>query len=702
MTPRSRRLAAEVAAVALVAAALVSLAPPGPQPAAFGAGQSPAVSVLLTTISPVAPSSTSTLTLAGTLVNQASSPISGLQIQLGMGSLIPDLETLDADMATPPEPSALVSGGTVSAPTTLPAGARAHFEIQVPIIDLPDVSPAFSGVYPLELLLSGTLGGVAQPVGDASTFLPYFPDQPSGAIQVLWLWPVAGTPPVNAAGELATSALPRSVAPGGRLARLVATPLPAAGGRALAPVTWVVDPALLQAVALLAHGGYRVAGQTTLRGPDPAAQALLASLRAQVRAPGAAVVSLPYADVDVDALARTPLVADIGNAVQKGVADTARLLGVDPDRSVTWPPGGAVTQSALDALAGAGISTLVLRGDALPVNPQAIQPPTPTALAVVKTESSSVRALVADTGLAQLLAAGPTGAPTARMAEQLFLAETAMITAEQPGGTPRLVVLSPPRGFDPDPAFLRSLLAATTEVPWMHPVTLGQALAESATSARLALTYPAADARAQLSGALLAHVAALRASLAELRGILPANQQITPALDDALFRAESAAWRTDPAGSRALQDGVAAQIQSVLERIQLSSSPTVTLASSSAMLPVTLSNGLTYPVTVGVRLSTTAQGVLRRSPVSLQTVPPGARVRVDIAARVERSGTFPAELSLTYPDGRPLHPPVQLVLRSTAYGALAVQITVGALAVLVLALLVRAVRRLRALRARAA
>jgi hypothetical protein len=66
-----------------------------------------------------------------------------------------------------------------------------------------------------------------------------------------------------------------------------------------------------------------------------------------------------------------------------------------------------------------------------------------------------------------------------------------------------------------------------------------------------------------------------------------------------------------------------------------------------------------------------------------------------MAVKVQRAGRFQVDAMLATPDGTPLGQPVRLQVRSTALGGIGVTITLVATGILVVALVVRFVRRFR-------
>jgi heme/copper-type cytochrome/quinol oxidase subunit 2 len=123
---------------------------------------------------------------------------------------------------------------------------------------------------------------------------------------------------------------------------------------------------------------------------------------------------------------------------------------------------------------------------------------------------------------------------------------------------------------------------------------------------------------------------------------------------------------------------------------------TYTLASNSAPLFVTVVNSLPVPVTVQVSIQT-VNNIVGFSAQTLQheTIPARQQVSLRMAVKVQRAGRFQVDATLATPDGAPLGQPVRLQVRSTALGGIGVTITLVATGILVVALVVRFVRRFR-------
>lgn len=718
-------------------ALLMPLALAGPAQAQDAEPEAP-VRVGVEVLLPKAPQPGDDLQLAGTLRNTGTAPVRDLQVRLRKGAQLisrSQLALADEEGA----PTNRVPGTEVELEVDLGPGEQTRFDLRTTVDRLG--LPASDGVWPLALEVRGRVGddGSRTSVGLASTFLPWFGDGlPAGTTRLAWLWPVTDEPrsaprATRRGPLLLDDELAGSFADGGRLTRLLrsarggeanrcdarparpegAPPLPAPTTPCRAepvPVTYALDPDLA-ATAVGMSGGYdvRLDADTTEPGTgDAAAATWVDRLREAVRAPGAGLVALPWADLDVVSLAGggSELRDDIGFAVRIGAEEVDRRTGVAPLGGLAVAPAGRVGSSALEQYASAGARAVVLSEHALPPRParQARTSGTRTPLPVT---TGPLTGLVVDEGLSRLLQPARETWQGARLAEQRFLVETAIVAAERPDDT-RTLLVAPPRGADLVPTFVAEALRDTGRVPWLCPVRLAD-VAEG-TEACPGAT-PSAAAVAEPRGAPLApeDVQRLPASqLDQLARTRDRIDQLTLAVlrtsDDAAdtrrrlltgaFRAESSAWR-DPERrtrgrflTRLLGDDVA----DLSGRVRALTGP-VTLTSSSGALTVDVENTFDQAVTVRVRLRSPNEARLSTSDSEVQVVP--ARTSVQVRMRVEprTSGRFPVEAQLLDRDGRPFGEPSRFVLRSTRYGAVALAVTGVAAGVLLVAVGVRILRR---------
>jgi hypothetical protein len=175
---------------------------------------------------------------------------------------------------------------------------------------------------------------------------------------------------------------------------------------------------------------------------------------------------------------------------------------------------------------------------------------------------------------------------------------------------------------------------------------------------------------------------------------------VTGPLESELDRACSAFWRgTAAQGGLALRQDVRARLGVLLSGVSAQVAGQVLVTGSSGRLPVQLENRLPYPVHVRVRLD--SPGTTRIVPVSAEFTIPAApagsttKSQQSLAITSRSAGRFPVQLQLQTTRGEVLGSVHPVEIRSQNYGPVAVGITAGALFVLVVALLVRALRALR-------
>jgi small-conductance mechanosensitive channel len=165
----------------------------------------------------------------------------------------------------------------------------------------------------------------------------------------------------------------------------------------------------------------------------------------------------------------------------------------------------------------------------------------------------------------------------------------------------------------------------------------------------------------------------------------------------AIQASESAGWANDPESADTFSSRLGDEVTALTRSIQIvrPSRGSYSLASSSAPLLVTVLNTLPVAVTIRVALSS-ARGVAGfRADQVVQTIPANSRRTIKVQAHVSRSGRFRIDAQLSSPAGGALGEPLELTIYSSALGTIGVVITIIALAVLVLALINRFVRRWR-------
>ena len=681
------------------------------------------LAVSITGVTPqFATSTTSTVTVSGTLTNHTGSTLSGIQVQLQWYPLT-FLTRSGMDSFARGGPVSLQYGqvsletvGDTSLSQALANGATTHWTVSFNLSQsLYD--PAL-GDYPLQVLATSSTNGYQ---GTSRTFLPYWTGSGSATpLKVAWIWPLIDTPQQGACPQtLATNSLDGSFAANGRLSTLLKAGLKYASTDDL---TWAIDPALLSDATVMTHG-YDTGGNATCtdRTPLPASAAASSWLSELTGTAGQPAFLTPYADVDAAALSHAGLDADLASAYRLGDAVASKILpstfGSSADGTgsgtalpVAWPADGTADAGVLTSLARAGgINTVVLSSDELPTS----TPPYENALARTKTSTGTdMSALLADSEITSILGSASAGSSAGAQfaAAQDFLAQTAMIVAEGPNAPSRSLVVAPPTGWDPSPAEAAELLTLTKKAPWLRVADLGTLA--SATAKLPAERLP----NRRVSGAELSekdgYVGQLRsldANVTQFEGILsdPPKSYLTM-LAAAVAVTQSSAWRGSgsPGGWLALTE-LAKYITDLHNTVVLIPVKKILLAGASGTTLASVQNGLNqsylpaHGLQIAVRVVASAElgsSLKVTSPSDATVVNPGMTQSVRLVLHSTTIGTTTLRLQLQAKDGSPLtwpHASEPLSVEVTRFGRLILVIIFGALGVLVLATVLRLRRKRR-------
>ncbi|MFL6097636.1 MAG: DUF6049 family protein, partial [Blastococcus sp.] len=662
------------------------------------------------------------VTVTGTLTNTGRSPITALSVRLQRGQVLTTRDELAA-ASRDRKPATAVLPSFRPVHGALAPGRPIEFSYTV---NADELRLDRDGVYPVLLNVNGTVDGDQRRVGELPTYLVQPPVVPAASTAVGWLWPLTERSHRGPTGEFLDDGLADSIGPDGRLDRALAVieRLPgttAPGGTQIVPaipVTLAIDPALVEELELMAAGPYAVDGVAGAgRGTDAAAAFLRRLVAVAAVHP---VVALPYGDVDVDSLHAAGLSSVVlrslpgssGAAAQDPVPDRAAAsptptgqtggaptptadgaagariladaLDVKPRTDLAWAADGTVRPDALVSLRSGGIDRLVLSSAGLTEGETAVglSGSRATAHTSVTTGAGPVETLVADPTLSAIVGTAEQAPGGARMAEQRYLAELAVLSLQAPAGTEQTVLVAPPRDVDAGPEGAGAMMADTAGFLWLRPSGTDELLASPAAPAG---DLAAPDGPAGLDPAGLADITAAEALREDLAGAVVDNPDAAlQAYDAAIARTTSVAWRTDAAGFRDAAHAMRSTMERLRSRVTLlaPADGTYSLGSSDAPLVLTVRNDL--PVAVRVLLEVKARGNrgLSISDIGAQTLAPGQRTTLQVPTQVRQSGGFAVSAQLTTPSGAPLGDRISLQVKSTTYGSISLLITVGAAALL--------------------
>jgi len=680
-------LTSGVAGAGLLAPGAAALAP-ATAPATAPAKDGDPLLVHIDAMTPVLPPS-GDVEIAGTVTNVSDETFTRVNLHaFSSEQPIPDALSLSQSALVDPT---LFVGDRVTVPGTfdtideLAPGASATFLDSVPVELL--ATSGEPGVYWIGIHALGDSSVPRDLVADgrARTFIPREPSGGGQAREASVILPIRSRVWFDGDGAVAgTERWARRLAEGGSLDGV----LDMADSAGSAPYSWLVDPAVLHALARLARGNppRSLAPDPNVPGQEPApaepsedgeetpgtpGETLIPTqaaptdepteAEAQLAASAAAwlerfkllvgatpVLTLPYGDIDVSAAIRNDRTR-FDQAVQRGAEVMADLIL--PSQPAVAPESDLLSPEAIAAVPQ---GTTILLGD----NAFAIPPTSPTS--VVRLLGHEV--VVTSTG-AEAGGPGPTAANDPLALRQRLLSEAALrLEADD---TAPLVVTLPTvwRGEDAASFF------TDLEQSWLDLVPFGDVAARTPKGVPAAtLTYTDDDIAEELprESFSAANRAGEAATLLE-QVIIPVTTVEAQVRDEVLVTL-SEQHRERPGLAVAAAERVEDSIRADLGMVEIEAPPAVTLSSDSGPLGVTLVNGLDQPVEVKVQVRT--DGELTLSGGGVRRLGPGARSVVRFEATTSRAGVHNVRLAVTSLDGVPLGSFDSLPIRAARVSAL--------------------------------
>jgi hypothetical protein len=586
----------------------------------------------------------------------------------------------------------LFKDGQFAAIGDLLPGQSTPFRISLPVKDLP-ISGApgvyWIGVHALGQDAAGR-DGVAD--GRARTFIPLVNGSAHGSVALVV--PLRERVRRDRVGKLLdTSAWATTLGDEGRLERVAAL-LDSAGG---VPVTMLVDPAVIDAVASIAADNPALSlgtapAEPTPESPSPStddatpASRTLDRLDADDRAAATrwlaqvkrastlqTVLGLGYADPDTAALARQrPSL--VGLAAKESAA-AFKQLGIDEVPTVA-PASGWLDDEALTAVPA---DTMVLVSDhAAPRTRNHWRTPEGHDLVFADEQASAG-------------GPGPTEPFDALAVRQRIVSDAALRALDGDRG-PMVVEL--PARWDPGTNWQSADLFGGLRLPWLDLVPLAPTPVQTTPTFDAALGYPAAERRAEVGPANVSAARSLVSTATVFGQLLRSTNDVRHGLIGVALEAVSTHARRDPARARAEVLGTNTAMRDRLAKVAVVGTDLSTLSGGSGTLTVTLVNGLDQPVTVGVEPRTSSPDVQIRAPKPLDLAP-GQRSVLRLRATASSIGVHEVTVTPVTAEGTALGTPLTFTLRASEVGKLIWAVLIGGGALLVVMILRRIVRGFR-------
>ena len=643
------------------------------------------------------------------LINDGDTAVSGFIVRVGVSGRTGSRSELHATFD--PEPLSFEASSfsiEEHSDRSLEPGATLELEIDEPIEILSSMANAEDGgVYPLRI---GVVDAASfEEIGAATTHLLYYPEPPEVPLNLVLALPLGTTPAMGPADVFARDdedrwPLEEAVGAEGWLTGMVeAIDLATDRGLRLgiAPI-----PRSLEELRAMA-AGYRRAdpsGSTETVAPSDrpsrAAQEVIDRIRSLVRPGRNQPLQTPYSFPDLTALTeQEDFISSFVSQIDLGREVASDVLGIELNDRWLFPPGGRVDLATLDDLRLAegrfdrtffgaesfeGLFDPALEGCPLPGLSF-------TCTVTVPGEQGETRGYIVDSDLqARVTALQRTGT---RSDLQRLFAETAMIREEQPGVANRTVQVTLSAPWEPGPGLSKKLFLGLARAPWLRTVTPARGLTlveDTHTSPVVQNIDPLPNRPDDAFWDELVEAEGIVDQYASIVGSAEPLQRVQRLRRDLLVAQSRLWWRSDDLATRGAEYAQTArdEAQDEMDKIRLEGVEEITFTARQGEIQLQLVNGTGYPVTLDVEMDSPDLELDRRT-IS-ETFDSQTRV-ITLQAEAQTSGIFTATARVLTPSGFEIHSKA-IEVRSTQFNQVAVALTLGALAFLIVFYLVRVFR----------
>ncbi|MEU8993551.1 DUF6049 family protein [Streptomyces caniferus] len=651
------------------------------------------VDVTIDSMSPSAPSKGDTVSVSGTLTNDGRSTITDAHVGMHRGSTLGGRSSIEnASRRTgyvPGTDGEEIKGHTEKIGKLEPGVSRA-FSLSVPVKDL---HLGDNGVYGIGISLSGRSQAApyGQVLGFDRTFLPWQAAGSGKKTQLTYMWPLISRTHLTAETDADAQQTPvfrnddlaAELAPGGRLQQMVAL------GKNL-PVTFVIDPDLLATVDAMTKS-YRVNGPDGPMGKNQAvAKQWLHDLEEAVKSHE--VVALPFADPDLASLAHQgkhvpSALSHLGPATDLADKTVDTILGVKPRTDFAWPVDGAIDSSIVDVATSAGAHNVITRSDSLRDADRLSY--TPTAARPIGGGNTAV---VADAQLSRAFEGDMSKAGDSAHAVQEFLAQTQMISLEDPGRQ-RSIVVAPQRmpSVSQAHAMATALRNLDESDSWAQSLNLGgaaKAKPDAAANRHVpsGAAYPSSLRRQELPVNAFRQIQGTQAALDDFQVILAQPERVVTPFGNAMMREMSTEWRGEATGARSYRHSVRNYLEGLTKKVHLIQKSGATLSGRSATIPVTVQNNLVQGVKdMTLKLSSSQPNRLDAGKSQQITVDGGHSQSFKFDTTANANGRAWVTAQLYTADGKPYGEPMMFQVNVTEITATVMLVIAGGVLLLVLA-----------------
>ena len=611
--------------------------------------------------------------------------------------------------------------------TRIAPGGSELVTIDEPIASFSTLAVATEGgVYPATYRLQDASG--FQDLDFVSSPVVYYPQTPETPLDVVMLLPMNDDPSIAPDGQLVEDEegsvpLQEAAADGGWftgwLDALESTAVPAPlerdrdgeGGRrkrnrrnppppprplrlALAPT-----PRLLEELADMSDG-YTTPSGDDLGEQSPEARGAAAALdrfKALLAEDTIEPVLVPYSFPDIPTLLERLGLEHALAQMSTATTVVRETTGVNLNDPWFFPPAGRIDERTLQQLQDAryGAKTF-FSGTAIPFSDDPTDSGCPdsspsfTCPISIETVTGMARGFVTDQEIAERLSFLQAGTDD-RVYLQQFFAETSMIHEELPAVAGRVVQVTTPSLWHPTPRLARVLLQGLQDAPWIRTVTPDEAFKGDVEVERREIIETADQLENTPDTTYFEAISQADEVIDSYGTMVPPTSERLRRLSRNVLVSESRTWWRDPLAGTSYATGSSEEARAEMEKVRITVAEGTTFTSRSGAILLLVSNSATYPVKVAIRFD--SPGLEFDRTAIIDTYEPG-NTDLTVDARATSSGGFPLAVSLETIDGFVISTQ-EITITSTSFNEIALGITIGALAFLVLFYVVRAVRKRR-------
>jgi hypothetical protein len=284
-----------------------------------------------------------------------------------------------------------------------------------------------------------------------------------------------------------------------------------------------------------------------------------------------------------------------------------------------------------------------------------------------------LRTAAADTGLTEHFSEKTPALAVARL-----LADLTMLYRDDPTVAQRGVVMAPPRSWLPSSPLVEGVLAALAESPILQPVTVGdffERTRPSTARGRVLVRRPVAPPSPPTTGLPAGSIRSSRRQIEAFGSAVDPLNPILDRLDRTLLVTPSTDLR--PRDRTRYLSGINEQIGTEVRQVTMLPTDSITLTGRVGHIPVTVRNGLPYPVRARLRISSDTLDFPEGAEREL-ALAPRRNTPTNFVVKARTSGSFPLRVELLAPQGDLVLTQGRYTVRSTAISGAGTVLSIGA------------------------